>query len=156
MTEQQQAEATETAPPAETQTTEDTQPARLPDDHPLVKTLAAQKEAIRDLKAQVATASDGSRTAEERIAALEERAVKAERAALMKSVQAAHGITDEDAALFLTASDEETLKKQAERLAARNEQVKRNGNHVPREGTTPTATPNDERAAVQALFGGGG
>lgn len=94
--------------------------------------------------------------AADRLAAAEREREEARAEALRWKVAAKHGIDDEDAALFLTASDEETLTKQATRLAARTAQGKRNGNYVPREGTTSKATPNDERAAVQALFGGGG
>jgi hypothetical protein len=46
-----------------------------------------------------------------------------------------HGITDaDDIDLFLTGTDEETLTKQAKRLADRDADRKKNGNHVPREG----------------------
>lgn len=68
-----------------------------------------------------------------------------------------HGISDEDAELFLTGTDEDTLTKQAERLSDRESERKKNGNHVPREGaSSSTASSNeDERAAVRTLFGGG-
>lgn len=59
--------------------------------------------------------------AAERIAQLEKDAASARAEALRFKVASKHGISDEDADLFLTASDEETLTKQAERLAARYE-----------------------------------
>lgn len=59
--------------------------------------------------------------AAERIAELEKQATEAQRDALRFKVASKFGITDEDADLFLTASDEETLTKQAERLAAHRE-----------------------------------
>ena len=59
--------------------------------------------------------------AAERIAELEKQASEAQREALRFKVASKHGISDEDADLFLTGSDEETLTKQAERLAARYE-----------------------------------
>lgn len=94
-------------------------------------------------------------TAEERIASLEKEIEGSKREALRRRVQAAHGISDEDADLFLTASDEETLKRQAERLAAQGSQQKKRGNRVPGEGTSNRPSENDERAAVRNLFGSG-
>jgi hypothetical protein len=64
-----------------------------------------------------------------------------------------HGIDKEDADLFLTAADPETLLKQVDRLVGR---TKNNGNHVPREGSTNPAVETDERSAVRNLFGSGG
>jgi hypothetical protein len=49
-----------------------------------------------------------------------EAAAKATADALRLRVAAKHGISDEDADLFLTGSDEDTLTRQAERLTARN------------------------------------
>lgn len=49
-----------------------------------------------------------------------EAAAKATADALRLRVAAKFGISDEDADLFLTGSDEDTLMRQAERLAARN------------------------------------
>jgi hypothetical protein len=50
----------------------------------------------------------------------EEVAARATADALRLRVAAKHGISDEDADLFLTGTDEDTLNRQAERLAARN------------------------------------
>ncbi len=66
-----------------------------------------------------------------------------------------HGITDaDDIALFLTGADEETLTKQAKRLAERTADRKKNGNVSPREGNNPTSTDGDGLQTVRALFGG--
>ena len=66
-----------------------------------------------------------------------------------------HGITDaDDIALFLTDTDEETLTKQAKRLADRDANRKKSGNHVSNEGANPTSAVSDERAFAQELFGG--
>lgn len=86
-------------------------------------------------------------------AAAEKDAADAKAEALRLRIATKHGISDEDADLFLTGTDEETLKKQAERLTQRNSERKKNGNVVPREGSTSTAAPDDERAAARALFG---
>ena len=59
-----------------------------------------------------------------------------------------HGISDEDADLFLTGSDEETLTKQAERLQKRNEDAGKP--RSPRPDHTQgkqQASPLDPRAA---------
>lgn len=55
----------------------------------------------------------------ERLAEAEKAAATATAEALRFRVASKHGISDEDAELFLTGSDEETLMRQAERLAAK-------------------------------------
>ncbi|MEU5668957.1 hypothetical protein ABZ749_01040 [Micromonospora sp. NPDC047753] len=64
-----------------------------------------------------------------------------------------HGISDEDAELFLTASDPELLLKQVDRLVGRGSQRKKTGNHVPREGSNPNSGSNsDMREFTRRLF----
>lgn len=66
-----------------------------------------------------------------------------------------HGITDaDDISLFLTGTDEETLTRQAKRLSDREADRKKNGNHVPREGSTNKPESSDAAATARALFGG--
>ena len=103
-----------------------------------------------DLKAKAGAAT----TAEERIAALEGEVKASKLEALKRRVQAAHGISDDDADLFLTGSDEESLTAQAKRLAERDAERKRKSNVVPREGTNPPPTSGDDamRETVRALF----
>ena len=48
-----------------------------------------------------------------------------------------YGIDGERAELLLTGSDEETMKRQAEALKQESDTRKKQGNRVPREGTTP-------------------
>lgn len=102
-----------------------------------------------DLKAKAGEKA----TADERIAALEREVETTRREALRRRVQAAHGINDEDADLFLTGADEESLTKQAQRLAAREDERKQHGNHVPDEGNNPTPAGDDDRGFVRELFG---
>lgn len=76
------------------------------------KSLQAQLDAIQaaqmsDLEKAQATASD-----------FEKRAAQSAAEALKWRTAAKHGISDDDADTFLTGSDEATLTKQAERLAA--------------------------------------
>ena len=91
-------------------------------------------------------------TADERIAALEREVEQSKREALRRRVQAAHGIADEDADLFLTGTDEETLTAQAKRLSARESERKQTNNIVPREGNTPTAGADPIREFARELF----
>lgn len=131
-------------PPAATPT-----PITLPDDHPLVRTLAEQKKTIKELKQQ----AEGKATAEEKIANLEKEVEATKREALKRRIQAAHGISDEDADLFLTGSDEQSLAAQAKRLAEREAERKKQGGRVPTEGRIPT-TPGEDpmRDFTRKLF----
>lgn len=83
--------------------------------------------------------------------AAEQRAAKAEAESLRWKVAAKHGISDEDAELFLTGTDEETLTRQAQRLTARATERKKQGNHVAREGSTSPPTDNDAAFAHSLL-----
>jgi hypothetical protein len=96
--------------------------------------------------------SEAEKAAERAAAAESERdAAKAE--ALRLRIAAKHGVSDDDADLFLTGTDEETLTRQAERLAQRTSDRKKNGNVVPREGTTSGQPAEDEmRAFTRQLF----
>lgn len=94
-----------------------------------------------------------SQKASERIAALEAQAAQAQRDALRFKVAARFGIADEDADLFLTGADEDTITRQAERLAQRSDEQKKNGNFVPREGATSPSVEGDDREVIRSLFG---
>ncbi len=77
----------------------------------------------------------------------------ARREAVRWRVAARHGLSDEDAELFLTGSDEETLTRQAERLVERTPSPGKGGQPVPGAGERPTKPPTvDEqiRAAEQS------
>jgi len=67
-----------------------------------------------------------------------ERAARAESEALRWRIAAKHGITDEDAELFLTGGDEETLSRQAERFKELSYKPAK-GTHVPGVGNQPNA-----------------
>lgn len=94
------------------------------------KALEAERKraakAERDLKAmqarldeiEAAKLSDLERAQKQATEAAAE-AEKARAEVLRFRIAAKHGITDEDAELFLTGSDEDTLTRQAERLSAR-------------------------------------
>jgi hypothetical protein len=99
------------------------------------KQLKALQAQLADIEA--AKLSDAERTALERDTAAAER--DAARAELLRyKVATKFGIADEDIELFLTGTDEETLTKQAERLADRTKATANNGLRVPVEGRSPS------------------
>jgi hypothetical protein len=70
-----------------------------------------------------------------------ERATRAEAEALRWRIAARNGISDEDAELFLTGSDEETLSRQAERFKELSFKPSK-GTHVPGVGNQPGPPPS--------------
>lgn len=88
-----------------------------------------------------------------RLADLEAELNNTRRESLRLKIASAHGITDaDDIDLFLTGADEETLTKQATRLAERTADRKKT-NHVPAEGKTPIASGDDSmRDFTRGLF----
>ena len=112
-----------------------------------------------DLKAKAARLDEIEQANKTEIEKAADRAAKAEQErdkaradALRLRVAAKHGISDEDADLFLTGTDEATLTKQAERLAQRTADRKKQGNHVPREGSNPKAGDDPMREYARQLF----
>lgn len=110
-----------------------------------------------DLKAKAGE----SQTLEQRIADMEKESAAAKAEALRSRVAAEFGISTKkgpkgepsDADLFLTGADADTLTVQAQRLAGRVEDRKKQGNFAPKEGTTPAAgTDSGEREFVRNLF----
>lgn len=141
---------------AATSTEEASQPAVLPDDHPLVKTLAAQKEQIRALKerAQQLDQIEESQKSEaekaaERLSNAEQRAVEAEARALRREVALEHNLSKDDAALLDAITDEDAMRALATRLAVSG----RPSNYVPREGSNPQPEPDERRAFADFLTG---
>ena len=103
---------------------------------------------------EAANQTEAEKTAK-RIADLETELNNTRRDSLRLTIATTHGITDaDDIDLFLTGSDEETLTKQAKRLAERTADRKKSGNHVPREGATPSSSDSSELETVRGLFGG--
>lgn len=143
---------------------EESHDVELPSDHPLVKTLAAQKATIRELKAKASRLDEIEESQKSETEKFTERLSKAEAeaAAVPAKVSEAlrshlvklHGIDKEDAELFLTATDPNLLLKQVNRFLGQSDKRKRQGNFVPREGTTNPAVETDERAFARTLFGG--
>lgn len=116
------------------------------------KDVKAKATRLDELEA--ANQTEAERTAK-RITDLETELNNTRRDSLRLKIASAHGITDaDDIDLFLTGSDEETLTKQATRLAAREADRKKNGNRVPNEGHTPPSSEGDALTTVRGLFGG--
>lgn len=100
-----------------------------------------------DLKAK----ADGAKTLEERLASLEGELTSTKAGALRASIAAEFGISTKkgakgepsDADLFLTGTDETSLTAQAQRLAGREADRKKQGNVAPNEGSTKTSGDTD-------------
>jgi hypothetical protein len=113
---------------------------------------------------ELRTAAGKAKTLEERLADVEGQLTATQTDAMRTRIAAKFGISTEkgekdapsDADLFLTGSDEATLTAQAQRLAGRAAESKKQGNVAPKEGaTTNTGTTNgEEREFVSNLFGG--
>ena len=118
-------------------------------DYDELKTKAGQLDAL----------SEASQTETEKAT---KRASKAEterddaRAEAMRlRIAVEHGISLEDADLFLTGKDEESLRAQAKRLSDREADRKKNGPLARREGQTISRpTDNGEAAFARSLFAG--
>lgn len=99
-----------------------------------------QAKTNADAAKRLAEIEDANKTESQR---LSEALAQAERdrdsarnEALRLSIATTYGIDKADL-ILLTGSDEETLTAQAERLTARESDRKKQGNHVPKEGTNP-------------------
>lgn len=115
------------------------------------KANAAAAEELAQIKEAQKTEAQ---KAADRLAEAEAKATAAEAAAVRWKVAAKYGVSDEDADLFLTGTDEETLTKQAQRLTGLAEERKKNGNTVPREGTNPPAGSDNDAAFARQLLSG--
>lgn len=117
------------------------------------KDVRAKAERLDALEQTNQTEAEKTQT---RIAALETELASTRLGSLRLKVAAEHGITEaDDIDLFLTGTDEEMLARQAQRLSARETDRKKQGNHVPREGHTPSAPTDQAREVTRALFGSG-
>lgn len=110
-----------------------------------------------DLKAKAGQA----KTLEDRIADLETKGNQSDQRALRAEIAAEFGISTKrgvkgepsDADLFLTGTDEDTLRSQAKRLTEREADRKKQGGVAPREGTNQPPQPNELRGFTRQLFG---
>lgn len=110
------------------------------------------------------TKAEGVKSVEQQLLEIQAQNKALARDALASKIAAKHKISSEDADLFLTGADEDTLNAQAERLAAHlkattkeeTSSSRRPGAiHAPLEGRNPKGSgASEERNAVRALFGG--
>lgn len=117
-------------------------------DYKDVKTKAAEFDKLAQ-----ANKSEQEKFAE-RVAALEKENQTIRSEALRSRIQAKYSISDEDTELFLTGTDEDSLTRQAERLAARETDRKKQGNVAPKEGANNSPATGDDREFVRGLFSG--
>ncbi|MFK4789852.1 hypothetical protein [Microbacterium sp. ZW T5_56] len=104
---------------------------------------------LADLQNNSTSHDDGSTSS--RITDLEAQLAHAQHQLLVQRIQHAHGLSDEDAQVLLTGTDEATLTAQATRLAG----VTINGNVATREGdarTTGKPKDSDVREFAASLF----
>ena len=120
-----------------------------------------KREDVKGLKSKAAEYDklvEANKTAEQKAAeaqrAIESRAAEAEAKAIRYQVAAESGISKADADLFLTGTDEDTIRAQAKRLIERDADRKKQGNHVPGEGRTPKNPSKDDplREFTRQLF----
>lgn len=112
---------------------------------------ANAKAAEKLAEIEAANQTEAEKTAAT-LAAAQRDAEQARAEALRFKVAAKFQVNDEDAELILTGPDEETLTRQAQRLTGIAEERKKNGNHVPREGSNPTHETDDMREFARSLF----
>lgn len=108
------------------------------------------------------TKAEGAKTLEDRLGSLEQELSSTKAGALRTSIAAEFGISTKkgpkgepsDADLFLTGTDEDTLTAQAQRLATRQADSKKQGNVALKEGETKTSGKGDQemREFARSLF----
>ena len=150
---------TPTPPPASSETPPADAPLQLPADHPLVKTLAEQKKALKEFKAKAqrldeieeSQKSEAEKTAE-RVRLAEERAQALEFRATVAEIASDAGVP---AALLAGPEDRtpESVKDYAKALNEWANGVKKQGNKVPREGINPTPGDDPKRSFLRGLTG---
>lgn len=91
--------------------------------------------------------------ASERTAQAEKRAAEAEARVLRRDVAIEHKLSQDDAALLDSLTDEDAMRRLAERLATASEDKRKKNNVSPREGTNPSSSDGGlDRDFVRQLF----
>jgi len=171
----QPTEPTETVAEEQHNTTQEVDLEQYPADHPLVKTLAAQKAQLKELKelgefkelkqfkelqakaARLDEIEEAQKSEAEKVADrlakadAEVAAVPAKVSEGIKALLVALDLVDKDDAELLTATEPDLLLKQAERLVGLSGKRK---NIVPHEGRTTNPAPVDpNREFLRAVTG---
>lgn len=137
-------------PPPVTSSDTPAGPVQLPDDHPLVTTLATQKARIRELREKVEQME--SRTQHDvsaELTAAQARIAKAEMAVTRRDIALEKRLTATDAAMLDTVTDEDAMRALADRLSG----PANGNNYVPGEGDNPKPKPDDFRDFTRSIFG---
>lgn len=115
-----------------------------------------KREGVAELKqkaSQLDALQESSKTELQKLADQVETLTKAQQAeaakALRYRIAAEHKLSTEDADLFLTGADEETITAQAKRLADRQP---KSANPVPNEGKQPKPGSDPMREFTRSLF----
>lgn len=109
--------------------------------------------AARLSEIEEASKSEAEKAAE-RLTKAEQRAAEAEARALRREVALDHRLSKDDAGLLDGMTDEDAMRRLAERLSQQEADRTKNGNRVPREGANPSAPEDKSRTVVRDLFGG--
>jgi hypothetical protein len=123
------------------------QEKRAKDNADAAKRLAEIEDAQ---KSEAERTADRIAKAEAEVASMPAKVAEALRGHLV----ALHEIEPDDAELFLTATDPDLLLKQVSRLLARSDERKKNGNRVPREGSTTPPVDSEDARFARELFAG--
>ncbi len=141
------------------QTTDQTTDTTTPASDSTEQTTQQGQDSGQQSPEQTETTPTDTSDPDARIQALEADLAAAKTDLLRARVQARYGISDADADLFLTATDEDTLNRQAEALAARSKPGSR-GPVVASQGNHPTGTvhqstsdPIRAQLADRGMFG---
>lgn len=119
------------------------------------KRAKANAEAAKRLSEIEESQKSEAQKAADSLAKAEERAKAAETKALSLSIATEHKLGAEDAALLAALPDEDSMQALAKRLAGQDEEQKKQGNRVPKEGTSTSTSPNgddEKRELVRGLF----
>jgi hypothetical protein len=151
MSEQQTAEATATEPEATKQTEAETKPtetvefwkAKAREQEKRAKDNATAAQRLAEIEEAQKSEAD---KATERLTKAEQRAVEAEAKALRREVALEHKLSKDDADLLDALSDEDAMRRFAERLATAGDDTRKKNNVSPREGNTSTTTTDPRRS----------
>lgn len=102
---------------------------------------------------RLAEIEQASMSAEQKAEAAERRAVEAEARVARRDLALEHKLSKDDAALLDTITDEDAMRRLAERLASAESDRKKQGNHAPREGAHTQPVEAEGLDVVRGLFG---
>ena len=129
-------------------------PQKLPDDHPLVKSLEQWKNEAKELRSKVRDFEDRDKTELQKLTEAKDEAAKAAEQAQTETVRLRMAIKyglDEDDLDLLGTGDEETIESRAKRLAERTQPA--SNDRTPREALKPGAADNStDRNDMNALL----